>query len=58
MLRGEEERGSMDVLLSMPRGRGARSAGEAGRDLDSSVGDGPIDRAIDLCWWHECECGF
>ena len=48
MLRGEEERGSLDALLSLPRGRVRIGAGKAGGSVDGPALDGPAHRAAGL----------
>ena len=40
MLRGEEERGSMDALLSLPRGRVRVALEKAGSHVDGAAVDG------------------
>ncbi len=49
MLRGEEERGSMDVLLSLPRGRARVALEKLAAMWMALLADGAVDRAVDVC---------
>ncbi len=55
MLRGEETRGSMDALLSLPRGRGRVALEKLAAMWTALLLMARPDRGVDLCWRRACE---